>query len=50
MGYDQNQFFLIYIYIYIGVWQNGTSEEVKKIVSTLNQAEVPSEDVVGKSL
>ncbi|KAK9176055.1 hypothetical protein WN944_028068 [Citrus x changshan-huyou] len=25
---------------------NGTSEEVKKIVSTLNQAEVPSEDVV----
>ncbi|GAY38088.1 hypothetical protein CUMW_034030 [Citrus unshiu] len=30
-----------------GNWKcNGTSEEVKKIVSTLNQAEVPSEDVV----
>ncbi|KZV26117.1 Triosephosphate isomerase family protein [Dorcoceras hygrometricum] len=30
-----------------GNWKcNGTSEEVKKIVSTLNAAEVPSEDVV----
>ncbi|KAH9661423.1 triosephosphate isomerase [Citrus sinensis] len=30
-----------------GNWKcNGTSEEVKKIVSTLNEAEVPSEDVV----
>lgn len=28
--------------------QNGTSEEVKKIVSTLNAGQVPSEDVVGK--
>lgn len=28
--------------------QNGTAEEVKKIVTTLNEAEVPSEDVVGK--
>ena len=28
--------------------QNGTTEEVKKIVATLNEAEVPSEDVVGK--
>lgn len=27
--------------------QNGTTEEVKKIVTTLNEAEVPSEDVVG---
>ncbi|MFQ6625238.1 hypothetical protein Gotur_005838, partial [Gossypium turneri] len=26
---------------------NGTTEEVKKIVTTLNEAEVPSEDVVG---
>ena len=30
--------------------QNGTIEEVKKIVSFLNEAEVPSEDVVGKKL
>lgn len=29
------------------VLQNGTIEEVKKIVTTLNEAEVPSEDVVG---
>uniref|UniRef100_A0A1D1YRT2 Triosephosphate isomerase, cytosolic n=1 Tax=Anthurium amnicola TaxID=1678845 RepID=A0A1D1YRT2_9ARAE len=30
-----------------GNWKcNGTSEEVKKIVTTLNEAEVPSEDVV----
>ncbi|GAB2235029.1 hypothetical protein Droror1_Dr00004306 [Drosera rotundifolia] len=30
-----------------GNWKcNGTTEEVKKIVTTLNQAEVPSEDVV----
>ncbi|XP_068643398.1 triosephosphate isomerase, cytosolic [Aristolochia californica] len=30
-----------------GNWKcNGTTEEVKKIVSTLNEAEVPSEDVV----
>lgn len=28
--------------------QNGTLEEVKKIVSMLNEAEVPSENVVGK--
>lgn len=28
--------------------QNGTTDEVKKIVSTLNEAEVPSEDIVGK--
>lgn len=28
--------------------QNGTGEEVKKIVTTLNEAEVPSEDVVGE--
>jgi hypothetical protein len=28
--------------------QNGTTEEVKKIVSTLNEAQVPSQDVVGK--
>lgn len=28
--------------------QNGTSEEVKKIVSTLNDDQVPSSDVVGK--
>lgn len=28
--------------------QNGTPEEVKKIVTTLNEAEVPSEDVVGE--
>ncbi|KAK3169184.1 hypothetical protein Dsin_000042 [Dipteronia sinensis] len=27
-------------------WQNGTAEEVKKIVTMLNEAEVPSEDVV----
>lgn len=27
--------------------QNGTVEEVKKIVTTLSKAEVPSEDVVG---
>ncbi|KAF8402919.1 hypothetical protein HHK36_011011 [Tetracentron sinense] len=30
-----------------GNWKcNGTSEEVKKIVSILNEAEVPSEDAV----
>ena len=28
--------------------QNGNIEEVKKIVTMLNEAEVPSEDVVGK--
>lgn len=28
--------------------QNGTTEEVKKIVTTLNETEVPSEDVVGE--
>lgn len=28
--------------------QNGTVEEVKKIVTFLNEAEVPTEDVVGK--
>jgi hypothetical protein len=28
--------------------QNGTGNEVKKIVTTLNEAEVPSEDVVGE--
>lgn len=27
--------------------QNGTTEEVKKIVTILNEAEVPSEEVVG---
>lgn len=27
--------------------QNGTTEEVKKIVSMLNEAEVPSEEIVG---
>lgn len=27
--------------------QNGTIEEVKKIVSILNEAEVPSEEIVG---
>lgn len=32
-----------------GGWlQNGTVEEVKKIVTLLNEAEVPSEDVVGE--
>ncbi|MQL83464.1 hypothetical protein Taro_015964 [Colocasia esculenta] len=30
----------------IGCLQNGTAEEVKKIVTILNEAEVPSEDVV----
>jgi hypothetical protein len=30
------------------VLQNGTIEEVKKIVTMLNEAEVPSKDVVGK--
>lgn len=29
--------------------QNGTTEEVKKIVATLNEGQVPSHDVVGKS-
>lgn len=29
--------------------QNGTTEEVKKIVTTLNEAQVPGEDVVGES-
>ena len=28
--------------------QNGTSEEVKNLVSALNAGEVPSQDVVGK--
>lgn len=28
--------------------QNGTTEQVKKIVATLNEGQVPSEDVVGK--
>ena len=28
--------------------QNGTIEEVKKLVAVLNEAEVPSEDDVGK--
>lgn len=28
--------------------QNGTTEEVKKIVATLNEGQVPSQDVVGK--
>lgn len=28
--------------------QNGTSEEIKKIVATLNAGQVPSQDVVGK--
>lgn len=30
--------------------QNGTTEEVKKIVTTLNEAEIPSEDVVGMDM
>ena len=30
--------------------QNGTTEEVKKIVTTLNEAEVPPEDVVGMDM
>ncbi|KAI9161793.1 hypothetical protein LWI28_020723 [Acer negundo] len=30
--------------------QNGTAEKVKKIIMMLNEAEVPSEDVVGMSL
>lgn len=29
--------------------QNGTTEEVKKIVATLNEGQVPSQDVVGES-
>lgn len=29
------------------ILQNGTTEEVKKIVTTLNEAQVPSGDVVG---
>ena len=29
--------------------QNGTGEDVKKIVTVLNEVEVPSEDVVGES-
>jgi hypothetical protein len=29
--------------------QNGTAGDVKKIVTVLNEAEVPSEDVVGES-
>lgn len=33
---------------FCGMLQNGTTEEVKKIVTILNEAEVPSEDVVGK--
>ncbi|KAI3763528.1 hypothetical protein L2E82_13442 [Cichorium intybus] len=28
--------------------KNGTSEDVKKVVSTLNTSQVPSKDVVGK--
>lgn len=31
----------------MNIVQNGTNEEVKKIVSTLNEAEIPSEDAVG---
>lgn len=39
---------LIRCLLWIGICvQNGTADEVKKIVSTLNEAEVPSEDVVG---
>lgn len=30
------------------ILQNGTTEEVKKIVGMLNEAEIPSEDAVGK--
>lgn len=29
--------------------QNGTTEQVKKIVGTLNEAKVPGEDIVGES-
>ena len=39
MHYTENSVFALY---------NGTLEQVKKLVSTLNEAEVPSEDVVGK--
>jgi len=28
--------------------QNGTTEEVKKIVTTLNEAKIPGDDVVGE--
>jgi hypothetical protein len=28
--------------------QNGTTDDVKKIVTVLNEAEVPSEDAVGE--
>jgi hypothetical protein len=28
--------------------QNGTTDQVKKIVTTLNEAQVPGEDVVGE--
>lgn len=34
--------------VFNNLYQNGTTDEVKKIVTTLNEAEVPSEDVVGK--
>lgn len=29
-------------------WQNGTVDDVKKIVATLNAGDIPSTDVVGK--
>ena len=47
-------FFLSNQISYLNWWfnffwmQTGTTEEVKKIVSTLNDAQVPSSDVVGK--
>lgn len=34
-----------WVYFFV---QNGTLSEVKKIVTILNEAEVPSEDIVGK--
>lgn len=53
----KNRFFLVHliytcsfhwsVVLYVNFLQNGTNEEVKKIVATLNQGEVPSEDVVG---
>jgi hypothetical protein len=42
---------LFILLIFCWSWmQNGTSEEVKKIVSTLNNSQVPSSDVVGKCM
>lgn len=40
---------LIVILIFLDFFnfQNGTIDDVKKIVKTLNEVEVPSEDVVG---